>query len=1261
MANADRLIELFNEAQARPAGPERECYLAGACAGDSELKEQVISLLQAHEGAGDFLKKEQVLSPPASPPPTVRYFGDYELLEEIARGGMGVVFKARQVTLNRIVAVKMILAGQLARPADVQRFHTEAEAAANLKHPNIVAIHEVGEHEGKHYFSMDYIEGQSLAALVREGPLPAERAARYARIIAQAIHYAHQRGTLHRDLKPSNVLIDAHDQPQVTDFGLAKSLKGDSELTQTGQVLGSPSYMPPEQAMGRLSQMGPASDVYSLGALLYHLLAGRPPFVAETIHETLTQVVSVEPVAPRLLNPSVPRDLETICLKCLEKDPARRYASASELADDLERWFRHEPIRAKPTGALQRVGKWARRRPALAALLVVGLAGLAGVLWEWRAADSARRSAVQEAAAKTRAESEMRRQRDQAATLLSQAQVERGVRLLEQNDSKGLLYLLEARRAAEQLPETRLARAQLWEGWHDHVTQSVARVYRAGRQANQRKSACSPDGELFLSLNETDAVVVREVETGRLRAVLPTTNTLAPTAEFFRDSRHVAIRTPLTEWTDVTGGGSKMEGNTVGEMIERWELSGDSWARDMGRLSVGSTPSGGSEDNRWLVSTMNGGLRLCDLTTGDTRSLEKLKPFIAPSDKLVVSADGRWLAASGDRKVAGADGRPAESGYRLDLFDLAGNEPRRHRLRPPEAKVGFEQAWGLFFTPDGRWLIERTQRELQRYDVRSGAPSGKPFNVGFGYASPPSPDGRWLLFSSNANVLILDIERNEIVAHGLGDGQAPLGIRSAFSPDSSLLALGAMDGSIGIWDMTASRRYGRPFISPAHFETLSFTRDGRGLAAVSADGVVRVHRVATDELGRSPLREWTRGGVLGFSPDGSVLVNDPTGRVLQWIDPVTGQARRSADVGPDPIWQAAFSADGERMATAAGSWSSEDRQQQGLIRLWRMATGTATGQAWPLTNRVRIAFSPDGKTLAAVLADSGSVQLWDMASGQPGEPLVLPRRQSSRDAEILFSPDSRYLATRCNPHSLNFLELATRQWLRRDSSAYLKALSPDWKLALTSEDRVSLIDSPFATDGSVVRKGLGEVFNGTTLSAFSRDSRLFALAHADNSIHLFETATGRPRGQMMKAGSHIHSLAFSPDGRFLASLAQDLPSAEMNSPTASEIIRLRETLREARAILQLWDTSTGQPCGPPAKATALHTELAFSPDGRHVLTVRPDPSGRLPVTAQLWRLPGGGMGFDEMQRRTWRAVGARLDAAGNLEGVPDQEWRRLHE
>ena len=308
----------------------------------------------------------------------VRYFGDYELLEEIARGGMGVVWKGRQNSLNRIVAIKMILAGKLAGAAEVQRFLREAEAAANLQHPNIVAIHEVGEHDGQHYFSMDYVEGRDLGSLVRDGALPAQRAARYVKIIAEAIHFAHQRGTLHRDLKPQNVLIDAADQPRITDFGLAKFSGHDSGLTQSGAVMGSPSYMPPEQAAGRHDQVGPHSDVYALGAILYELLTGQPPFRGATAMATMRAVIDSDPVAPHKLNPDVPPDLETICLKCLEKSPERRYHSARELAEDVSRFLNREPIHARPASLLRKSISWARRHPfalaSVAALVMLDLA-----------------------------------------------------------------------------------------------------------------------------------------------------------------------------------------------------------------------------------------------------------------------------------------------------------------------------------------------------------------------------------------------------------------------------------------------------------------------------------------------------------------------------------------------------------------------------------------------------------------------------------------------------------------------------------------------------------------------------------------------------------------------------------------------------------------------------------------------------------------------------------------------------------------------
>jgi serine/threonine protein kinase len=314
---------------------------------------------------------------PTALPFDIQSFGDYELLELIGRGGMGVIYRARQLSLNRIVALKMMRTGLVASEAEAGRFRAEAEAIASLQHPNIVAIHEVGECEGQLYFSMDYVEGQSLAASIRAHPLSAENAARQVKTIAEAIQYAHEKGILHRDLKPSNILLDQTGQPRVTDFGLAKRMAGGSRLTATGDVLGTPSYMPPEQASGKIDQLGPASDVYSLGAILYELLTGRPPFLAATPLDTVLLALKTEPITPRRLVRGLNRDLETICLKCLEKEPRRRYQSAQDLEDDLGRFLRREPVKARRINPINRSWRWCRRNPwptvAAAALVLLAL------------------------------------------------------------------------------------------------------------------------------------------------------------------------------------------------------------------------------------------------------------------------------------------------------------------------------------------------------------------------------------------------------------------------------------------------------------------------------------------------------------------------------------------------------------------------------------------------------------------------------------------------------------------------------------------------------------------------------------------------------------------------------------------------------------------------------------------------------------------------------------------------------------------------
>ena len=733
----------------------------------------------------------------------VRYFGDYEIIREIAHGGMGVVFEARQVSLDRTVALKMILAGQLADDNDVKRFHTEAEAAAKLDHPGIVPIFEVGQHEGQHYFSMGFVEGQSLSHRLADGPLPAREAAELIRRVSEAIEYAHQHGVIHRDLKPANILLDSNDNPRVTDFGLAKKIQGDSGLTGSGQIMGTPSYMPPEQAGGKRGEVGPAADVYSLGATLYALTTGRPPFQAATAMDTVLQVLSDEPVSPRRLNPALPRDLETICLKCLEKDPGKRYARAAALGEDLRRYLSGEPIVARPVTRLERAVKWTRRKPAIAALLalvaMVTALGLGGVLWQWR-------TAVRQT------ELAQRRLYDVQMNLVQRYWEDYNGTLLHQ----GLVDQLPANQGGVD------RRGFEWFYWQrkmsgDHLT--VKLDYK-----RVSSLAYSPDGRRLASaggdLKVWDAATGQEIQTleghsGHLTCVAfsPDGQRIAAAGDASNSANSGSgprgidlAKVPSNPHKP--GGEVKVWGAETGREI--WTLTGHT--RKVSSLAY-------SPDGQRLASAAQDGVKLWDTRTG-----QEIQTFKGPSGIVTCvaySPDGRRLAfAGGDLTVW-----DAATGREIQTFKgpsrIVAYSPDGRRL----ATAGWDQTVRVWDAATGQGI--------QSFKGHSAIVNCVAF----------SPDGQRLAScGEDQTVKVWDAVTGQEIQTFKGHTVSVDCV--AYSPDGRRLASAGggvnTPAELKLWDAQTRQETLAPQWQISEDNSVALSPDGQRVASAGRDGTLRV-------------------------------------------------------------------------------------------------------------------------------------------------------------------------------------------------------------------------------------------------------------------------------------------------------------------------------------------------------------------------------------------------------------------------------------
>jgi WD40 repeat protein len=1001
----------------------------------------------------------------------------YQIVEVLGRGGMGIAYKAWQERLRRLVALKLLRSDD-----DVElqrRFLAEARAAARLQHQNIVQIFEVNEHEGRSYLALEYVEGGTLAERLAGTPQAAIESAALVETLARAIHYAHEHGIIHRDLKPANVLLSGPEgqrfgSPKIADFGLAKQLDADVAQTQSGAILGTPSYMAPEQAGPASAQVGPAADVYALGAILYEMLTGRPPFKAGNVLETLEQARTREPVAPRQLQPKIPLDLETICLKCLEKEPGRRYASALALAEELARFSRGEPILARPVGSLSRGWRWCRRNPLLAG--VSGLAAMALLI----GAGVATALAISRSAALDRLERTAADQRQtllQAQRQLTATELQRGIGLCQEGQvGQGMLWIARSVQTASSIEGglardlTEPARLNL-AAWRPQMVSLRAVVSHHGEWSPA--VALSGDGRALLIGGQTSAPPLYEVPSGRCTQTLDWSGYISAAA-FTLDGRLLALssrgksqlwdmspgKQPSVLMTFTPAAGTfalAPDGRTlltVGELdhtVRSWNLPS--------RTQVGkSSEYPGTarkivvnrQGNAFLTVWIDGSIRLGRLLpeggfeithTLDTRASDAC--FHPDGESVAtVSADGRanlWLATTGQF-----------------------------------VRTLLEHGAALFcvaLSPDGKTIVTGGKDNIaQQWDVATGQRLGMPLHHQNTVDSVVyTPEGRILITHSTPEATrFWDVAPSPDQSSDPWTG--PVSINAlAVSAQGRILATGGTDNLLRRWDVSSRRALGEPLSHPGAVNRLLFSPDDRLLLAGSRDGSARLWDTATWSLRGAPLATGSSFLMPEFSPDSSRLFLAKGAGCIQVVDTATG--KHLHDFGEDPdvvnprprvlpdgrrpaprLVVAAWSPDGRRALSGffdapASRWDLDSGKCQelplhaaneggvtaavftadgrhivtgsfrGFVRRWDASSGEPLGPAMRHQGSIEVvAVSPDGQTLLTTSRDQ-TARLWDLASGTPLSP---PLRHKGNVRLAAFSSDGRMVATASDDQTLRF-------------------------------------------------------------------------------------------------------------------------------------------------------------------------------------------------------------------------------------------------
>lgn len=1124
-----------------------------------------------------------VPSPSRSAAPVFpRLFGNYQLLSEIARGGMGVVFRARQESLGRTVALKVIGAGALATPDLVRRFEAEARTAAALDHPNIVPIFEVGEHDGQHYFTMACIEGQSLAQILAD---PARRpsasvAAQWIAQLARAVHHAHQRGVLHRDLKPSNILIDAEGQLHLTDFGLAKLLDGDSSLTRTLAVLGTPTYMSPEQAGGRSQFLTTATDVYGLGAIFYELLTGHPPFNAGTPLAILRLVLDREPQRPSQWVPGLNRDLEAICLKCLEKNPSQRYGSAMALAEELDRWQRHEPLEVRPSGSFERLTKWGRRHP-LEALLVTAIFG--GLL-----AISIISSVLGVRISKAR--QSLAREVEQRTQAAKRLHMEAGQHLVNAHDpAAALLPYLEAFRLDAADPE----RADLHRRRLGALLQRVPQLERVWfHEGAVNVAHFSPDGRQVVSASDDRTARVWSVGSGQ-----PVTPPL-----LHPNGVTTASFSPNGQWIGTTcaDGLARIWDSQSGVQLGLAVPQNERNAKRPTMSGLHFHP-----DSRRFLTASNQVAQAWDTVTGApvgpafvaSARLNQVRYHPDGSRILGVSQDG--LAWIWDAHT----GQP--------VFPPWGHD---HALQSGE------------FSPEGnRVLILDELRSAYLWDFPSGRQIGGPVRHS-------SRDSLVLAAFNPAASLFLTLGFDSQIQFWNSDtGQSAWPrierdgnlTTAQFSRSGTQVIANSFSGLAQTLDF----RQGEPTGPVLHHGGVvlfaEFSPDDRSILTACQDGAVRIWRwnsnPAKYQIGVGP---GLRG--IALSSGGSSFLTFGTGQPVELWDGATGRRKGAAwEIGAG-VLSAAFDPNGQQVALGT---------QGAQVQLRDSMTGELLRPPLSVRGNVRfVEFSRTGDRLLTVSAGGGknhAARLWD---ARTGEPLSPPLTHPQLIIVAGLSPDGRLLFTGCEDGFLRFYE--TDHGAPRGEPLSIGypvgdgQFSPDGTRLV-----VAAIDSTFDPRSAWIidvatRQRLFELAghrDGVRLARFSPDGRWVATGGEDNSVRLWNARTGQPQGGPLAHRNKVRSLAFSPDSRLLTSASREGTFAVWEVTTGELIVSDR---REDRALNWVGFRSDGREVLTVSADGLIGcwdlspTPLSWADLERTAerLTVRrPGPAGFEALTPEAWR------------------------------------------